>query len=284
MNTTTTKSHLLAAGIALLAVFSLFFVLGFFGNALPDALKTVDSKDLLKLDEVKPPAIVRAPDTLPDSLRLRVELTDSTIFVCVTLPPPPPKFCPKDTSIKDILLIGDSQVEFLRASVYNYCRTNNYNLVASVVWYGSTTIAWGGTDTLDKYIKKYNPDFVICALGLNEIVIKNVEPRRKYIQTMKQTFADNHVPYYWIGPAAWRKDDGICALMQEELDTLFYPSHLLTLDRASDKRHPSFAASKIWFDSTATAMNKYTPLSFPNRVTEYEKAKGPFVLIKVPAN
>jgi hypothetical protein len=82
------------------------------------------------------------------------------------------------------LLIGDSQVEYLKTPVYNYCLNNNYKLVASVAWYSSTTGAWASGDTLEKFITKYKPDFVIIALGLNELFVKNIEPRRKYIQAI----------------------------------------------------------------------------------------------------
>ncbi len=190
------------------------------------------------------------------------------------------QFCAKDTSIKKVLLIGDSQVEFLRSSVYNFCVNNNYELVASIAWYGSTTAAWASNDTITRYLETYKPDFVICALGLNEVLTPSVEPRRKYIQTIVKSFTDKHIPYYWIGPAAWTKDYGICKVMEEELDTLFYPSQKLVLDRAPDKRHPSFEASKVWFDSVSVSMEEYTPISFTKPVVEYKKPENsPFVAL-----
>jgi hypothetical protein len=60
-------------------------------------------------------------------------------------------------------------------------------------------------------------------------------------------------------------------VLKEELDTLFYPSQNLILARGPDKRHPSMEASKIWFDSVAVAMTRYTSLSFVNKVQEYKK-------------
>lgn len=278
------KKRLLTAGVSLLVVFCLFFGMGLTESTLPFGLVTADSKAIVFSDPLETDSLHKTKVQVPDSLKLLVELRDSTLFVHAMIAPPPYTYCPKDTSIKDIMLFGDSQVEFLRLSVYNYCIKNNYNLVASIVWYGSTTVSWGTSDKLENYIKQYNPDFIICALGLNEILTSNVEPRRKHIQTIKNTFERNHVPYYWIGPAAWTEDGGICEVMHQELDTLFYPSHLLTLERASDKRHPSFSATKVLFDSAASAMNLYTPISFPNKVVEYDKPKAsPFVLLPVPS-
>lgn len=270
MNKNTTKSNILSTGVSLLALFCLFFFADFLKQPLPLDLKCVDSKSLF--DCKKPVGIKKYSSQ--ESLITKTSTTkfkDSTIFIKARPIGVPMQICEKDTSIKSVLLIGDSQVEFLKTPIYNYCLNNNYKLVASIAWYSSTTAAWATGDTLEKFIIKYKPDFVIIVLGLNELFIKNMEPRRKYIETITNTITAQNIPYYWIGPAAWTKDEGITSLMQEELDTLFYPSQKLILARASDKRHPSMEASRIWFDSVAVAMTHYTSLSFINKVQEYKK-------------
>jgi hypothetical protein len=277
-----TKSYIFSTGFSLLALFCIFFFADFLKKPLPFDLKCADTRSMVYGDTSKPVKNIH-PKKINSShsfIAQKIKFRDSTLFLCPNAVAVSKPVCAKDTSIKSILLIGDSQVEFLRTSVYNFCLNNNYNLVASIAWYGSTTAAWASNDTLEKYIETYHPDFVICALGLNEVLTPSVEPRRKYIRTIIKNFTDNNIPYYWIGPAAWTKDYGICSVMQEEMDTLFYPSQKLVLARAPDKRHPSMEASKIWFDSVAVAMSIHTPLSFAHTVSDYKKAdKSPFVAL-----
>ncbi len=272
-----TKSYLFSTGFSLLGLFCIFFFADFLKRPLPFGLKCVDSN--IFFEEQKPKPVWRHPaKKISVPLVKKIEFKDSSIFIRKNPAVAQKETCAKDTTIKSILLIGDSQVEFLRTSVYNFCVDNHYKLVASVAWYGSTTAAWASDDTLDKYMDKYKPDFVILALGLNEVLTPNVEPRRKYIREITQDLVDKNIPYYWIGPAAWTKDLGIINVMQQELDTLFYPSQNLVLDRAPDKRHPSMEASKVWFDSVAVAMSVHTPVSFPNKVIEYKKVENsPFI-------
>ncbi len=266
MDTNKTKSHIFSTGISLLGIFCIFFFADFLSKPLPFELKCVDSKSLLARAKENPETKIH----LSDFVSMPVRFKDSTIFICSDADYFKQKICRKDTSIRKILFIGDSQVEYLKSPVYNYCANNNYELVATVVWYSSTTLAWASGDTLENFIAEYDPDFVIIALGLNELFIKNMESRRKHIRTITNKIAERNISYYWIGPAAWTKDDGIVNVMQEEMGKQFYPSQHLTLKRASDKRHPTRDASKIWFDSVAVAMNIHTPLSFVNKVTEYK--------------
>jgi hypothetical protein len=261
-----TKSRIVYTGLSLLALFCIFFFAGFLNTPLPFELKTVDSKGLL----AGPDAADSSENFVEVPIEQRVKFRDSTIFMSTGPVVVESKLCKKDTSIKRLLFIGDSQVEFLKSPVYNYCINNNYQLVGTVVWYSSTTEAWATGDTLDNFITQYDPDFVIIALGLNELFTPNMESRRKHIRTIKKIIAARNVPYYWIGPAAWTKDQGIISVMQQELGDSFYPSQKLVLKRAADKRHPSRDASKIWFDSVAVAMTIKTPLSFTNKVSDYK--------------
>jgi hypothetical protein len=267
MEEKTTQSRIAYTGLSLLSIFCIFFFTGFLNGPLPFELKTVDSKNLLATTG---PAGVRKYQFNESFNEKHVRFKDSTIFMCSDSAYLQSKLCKKDTSIKRIMLIGDSQVEYLKSPVYNYCANNNYQLVATVVWYSSTTVAWATSDTLDKFIAEYKPDYVIIALGLNELFIPNFESRRKHVRAITKTITDRKIPYYWIGPAAWTKDQGIVRVLNEELGNSFYPSQKLTLERASDKRHPSRDGSKVWFDSVAVAMTKTTPLSFANKVKEYK--------------
>ncbi|CAN5814532.1 hypothetical protein BH11BAC7_BH11BAC7_02170 [soil metagenome] len=265
-----TKSYIVYTGLSLLGLFCVFFFAGFLNTSLPFELKTIDSKSVLAgtYNEGEKDKQQIAFSLLNEK---RIRFKDSTIFLCTDSVYVQSKLCRKDTSIKKLLLIGDSQTEYLKSPVYNYCINNNYELVATVVWYSSTTVSWATSDTLDQFLEKYDPDFVIIALGLNELFIPNFESRRKHVRAITNTIADRKIPYYWIGPAAWTKDQGIVNVLNEELGNSFYPSQKLVLKRAADKRHPSRDGSKVWFDSVAVAMTKSTPLSFVNKVSDYKE-------------
>jgi hypothetical protein len=256
-------------GISLLGVFLLFFLMGLTGAGSIAGLSTVDNTKILHdkevpQDEVKQRGTLQFdPVTKAKPIKVFINAYDST-----------------DTSKTKVFLFGDSELDHMRVPVYNYCKNNNCELVASVTWYGSTTVAWGKGDTLQKYLDKYKPDFVICILGLNELFIPNVEPRRESVQNIKNTVLASGAKFYWIGPAAWKKDQGICSMLEEELDSLCYPSEKLTLERASDKRHPSRDGSKVWFDSAAVAITAHTRLDLSKPVANYEQPKNsPSIII-----
>lgn len=252
-------------GISLLGVFLLFFIMGLNGSDSIAGLSTVDNGGIFDRNERK-----------EDGGILK--------FDPVTKAQPEKKFINAitegDTTKTRVLLFGDSELDHLRSPVYNYCINNNCELVATIVWYGSTTVSWGEGDTLQKYLDMYKPDFVFCVLGLNELFIPNVEPRRKSVNAITQTVTNTGAKFYWIGPAAWKKDQGITTMLQEELGEEFYPSHNLTLERSNDHRHPSRDGSKVWFDSVAVATTQHTRLDLSHTVTEYEQPKeSPLIVI-----
>lgn len=258
-------------GISLLVVFLLFFIMGLSGGDSIAGLSTVDNSSLIEGNatgrdgtSVDGAGILKFDPVTkaePDKIFLNA-ITDG------------------DTTKTRVLFFGDSQVDHLRSPIYNYCVNNNCELVATIAWYGSTTVSWGEGDTLKNYLDKYKPDFVFCALGLNELFIPNVEPRRKSVNAITQAITNSGAKYYWIGPAAWKQDQGITSMLQEELGEQFYPSHKLTLERANDHRHPSRDGSKVWFDSVAVATTQHTRLDLSHTVTEYAQPKeSPMIII-----
>jgi hypothetical protein len=252
-------------GIALLGVFLFFFLMGFSGDEQVAGLSTVNNEKLFG-DEVRQGngTLKNYHFTKAEPVKVFINAIDST-----------------DTTRTRVLLFGDSQLDHLRTPVYNYCRNNNCDLVATITWYGSTTVQWGQGDSLEKYLKLYRPDFVFCVLGLNELFIPNVEPRRVSVQHIQALVKQAGAKFYWVGPAAWKEDQGICAMLEQEVDTLcYYPSNLLTLERANDKRHPSRDGSKVWFDSVAVAVTRDTRLDLSHTVTTYETPKNsPSIII-----
>lgn len=187
-------------------------------------------------------------------------------------------------SIKRILFVGDSQLENLRKPVRKRLMDNNYQLVASVVWYGSTTKQWANTDTLAYFISKYKPDFVLIALGLNEVHARDHERRKKYAQTIKSNLEQRKLPFYYIGPAFWMKDKGITTVLQETFGELFYPSHLLTLDRSTDGKHPSKDAATVWFEKVAEQITTKGILNLGSVKDTIYRENSETIFLKVPKN
>lgn len=188
---------------------------------------------------------------------------------------------PNDT-IKRVLLIGDSQLENIQKPIRKRLMDNNYQLVGSVIWYGSSTKQWANSDTLNYFISKFKPDFVIIALGLNELFVNDISKREIYAESIKQKLLVAQIPYYFIGPAAWVKDRGITSVLQSTFGDLFYPSHLLDLDRASDGRHPSKNAGEKWMELVAKQMSTLGILNFSAVKDTSYLGTSPTILLKVP--
>jgi hypothetical protein len=284
-----TKQYIVQVGLGFACIFILFFALGITKAKLPLGLKTVNLGYL----EPDPPAlwIFKTKDTIPyvDFERLakvsdtmRYKLPSKKVRPMILLPEVVAAKC-HDSIFKKILLIGDSQLESLRRPVYNFCVANNYDLVASVCWYGSSTKYWGGTDTLDHYLRKYRPDHVIFAIGLNELFVNDFEDRKGWIDNILNDFASYGVSYTWIGPAAWKEDKGIIDIMRDRVGPHFFSSEKLTLARAKDGMHPSNDAARVWMDSVAVFMRKTTDIDFRYKTQGDPKISySPFILLQQP--
>jgi hypothetical protein len=188
---------------------------------------------------------------------------------------------PNDT-VRRVLLIGDSQLENLRQPIRKRLKDNNYELVASVIWYGSSTKQWASSDTLNYFISKFKPDFVLIALGLNELFVNDLDKRQSYADRIKAKLETAQMPYYFIGPAAWVKDKGITSVLQSTFGELFYPSHLLDLERAADGRHPSKKGGVIWFEEVASQITSKGILDLKKVKDTTYQGQAPTILLKVP--
>lgn len=174
-----------------------------------------------------------------------------------------------------VLLIGDSQLEKLRLPIYNYCEANGSKLLASVIWYGSTTTQWAQSDTLQYYIRNYRPTVVLFAIGLNELFVRNLDERRTHIQQLLQVFQQHRLKYCWLGPAAWTQDKGIVATMQQTVPaTNFYDASKLKITRAADGHHPSPEGGKIWADSVALFATRNNIIDFSQPIKEMRKLRN----------
>lgn len=267
----TTSKYILSTALGLFALFLLFFTLSNTEKPLSFELKkaehsftkadsVINNDSVLTLDQIKKDSNITSKPTSANA--------DNT---------------PTDSSGKErVLLIGDSQLEGLHNPVYNYCNLNNHNLVASILWYGSSTKTWGETDTLSYFLKKYKPTYLFIAIGLNELFVTDMDNRRGYIKSILASVKKAGVRYFWIGPAAWKKDKGITSLLAEMNGALFYPSHTLKLERAKDKMHPSKRGARIWMDSVATyvtSLGKYGLDLSVRKDTTMKKKNSPLIII-----
>lgn len=152
-----------------------------------------------------------------------------------------------DTTVHHILIFGDSMTILVANRIAYYGKQNGYQ-VTSVTWYSSSTKVWGECDTLSHFIREYNPDFIIATLGSNELFIRNIEERSKYVETIKKQIGD--IPFIWIGPPNWKKDTGINDMLEAAVSPKrFFRTDGMTLERGSDKVHPTQKAADIWADS-----------------------------------
>ena len=155
----------------------------------------------------------------------------------------------KDTTSQRILFIGDSMLEGLMKRFADYAAENGHELNV-VLWYSSSTERWGTTAVLDRYMKKYSPTFVVICLGSNELFVRDLAAREKYVARMVQKI--DSVPFVWISPPNWSKDTGINDLIVRQIGARrFFDSRGLTLERGSDHMHPTLRAAAQWMDSVA---------------------------------
>jgi hypothetical protein len=160
-----------------------------------------------------------------------------------------------DSSGHSILLTGDSMCEGLMFRFKDYAEYNKHQL-KTVIWYGSTTLSWGESDSLKKLIEKYKPSYVIFTTGSNELFIRNIGEREKHIQDIVNQMGNRK--FIWIGPPNWTEDTGINDLIAKNVgaDRFFISKHL-KFDRANDGAHPTFRSAAVWADTiSAWIMHK----------------------------
>ena len=217
---------MLLLGVVALAIFLLYFLIDFkIGNGDAEVRKA----DFAALTTPK-----------EDTSQLLAEQTDS-------VKEKPKKFEP-DTA-QNILFIGDSMLEGLCKRFIDYADQNHHNL-QTVIWYSSTTDVWANTDTLQYFLKKFNPSYVVVCLGGNELFVKDIDKRKENIQKMVKKIGD--LPFVWVSPPNWKDDTGINdAIISVVGKGRYFDSRSLTLARKADHAHPTDPAAAIWMDTIA---------------------------------
>ena len=156
-----------------------------------------------------------------------------------------------DTAKQRILLIGDSMLEGLMLRMRDYAAYNGHDL-KTVIWYSSSSLWYGTSDTISHFINKYKPTYVMLVLGANELFIRDIKNKRlRYVKRIISQM--DTLPYVWVGPPNWKDDTGINDLILNNVgNTKYYPSKDLSYDRTSDGAHPTHKSAALWMDSVAT--------------------------------
>ncbi len=171
-----------------------------------------------------------------------------------------------DSSSQRFLLIGDSMLETLGYRLNDYCRKNGHTM-NSVIWYSSSTLWYGNSDTISYFINKFNPTYVILVIGANELFIRDIKSRDRLVKNILRQVGDRK--YIWIGPPNWKKDTGINDLILRNAGpSRYYPSKNLTYERFKDGAHPTRKSGYMWMDSVATFIVKKSMypvlMNYPN--------------------
>jgi len=192
-----------------------------------------------------------------------------------------------DTNSQIILLIGDSMLEQLRYAMQDYCDYNGHKLYV-VMWYSSTTLYYGKSDTLKYFINKFKPTYVILVLGANELFVPNIkEKRAKYVKNILSQI--DTLPFVWVGPPNWKKDSGINDLIYSFVGrNNFFPSYKFTMDpsfkRFKDGAHPTYSSAYRWMDSLAIWIENASAHPIKMKKPPFEKKKHSHLTILQPLN
>ena len=164
---------------------------------------------------------------------------------------------PGDSTKFRILFFGDSMLEGLGRRCADYTTQSGYDLT-TVIWYSSSTKLWAETDTLEFLLERINPDYVLLCLGSNELFVRDLAKRDRYISMLVEKLAGR--PFVWISPPNWKPDTGINDLIIKNVGRgRYFDSRDLQLERGPDNAHPTHTAAAAWMDTIARWLNTQQP-------------------------
>lgn len=211
----------------------------------------------------------------------KVRLADGAVSDSEAVAPNPvPESHPLDTTSQNILLLGESMVEGLSRPFADYCAANGHQFNA-VCWYSSTTKHWAQTDTLQYFLQKFNPTYVLITIGGNEQFAKDLDVREKYIRRIIDQLQGRK--FVWLGTPAWKQDTGINDLTLKIVgQNRYFDGRNLKLDRKKDHAHPTTQASLQWMDEAARWLSSENTL-FPIKMEKYtEHSKDKHLVVLQP--
>lgn len=200
-------------------------------------------------------AVIGGDDIVINGFRLR-KIDISSLLKDTTSKQRVPQehFSAVDTTRQRVLFFGDSMTNGLFYRLDDYCQENGDTLY-SLTWYSATTQSFAESNLLDTYIKRYKPTFFIICLGSNELFVKDLKDRQKYVEAILAKLGNR--PFVWISPPNWKKDSGMDSIIMNTVGRQrFFNSSHLTLQRSEDHIHPTIEASAIWMDSIADWLGK----------------------------
>jgi len=187
-----------------------------------------------------------------DTLKKVASMKDTS-----TVTPRPIRVAVPDSTKLRVMIFGDSMLEWLSKRLCDYAMENNYDL-SSVLWYSSSTKLWAETDTLQYFLDRIKPDYILLCLGSNELFVRDLAKREKYIAKIVQQISDK--PFVWISPPNWKPDTGINDLIIQAVGIdRYFDSRNLELERASDNAHPTRTAAALWADTIASWLSSSAP-------------------------
>lgn len=179
--------------------------------------------------------------TQPEIPEEKVEEPDTLVIN------PRPEKLPPDSTIRNLLIFGDSMTHNLGMSLARYGTKNDFK-VTSVTWESSSIIGWSESEKLDSFLRVSKPDYVIISLGSNELELKNFESREKYIRQLINRLGDR--PFIWVGPPLWKEDKGLYKVIEKTIGKeRFFPTEGFEIPRGGDHIHPTQKGADIWADS-----------------------------------
>ncbi len=187
-----------------------------------------------------------------------------------------------DTTKHRILMVGDSMSGFLRLRLNDYCEKNGHTMY-SVIWNSGNTVWFSESDTLDYFINKFQPTYIIMVLGGNELFLPKPEYRQENIETILKKICD--IPYIWVGPPNWAEDTGINDVILRMVGRKrFFPSLNLTYERMPDGAHPNRESAYNWMDSIAVFLMTKAKHPIMMEYPEKHASKYPPTKMLAPIN
>ena len=120
---------------------------------------------------------------------------------------------------------------------------------------------WAWDKKLQKYLWKYNPDFVIVTLGANELGIADPQRREKTIKKIVATIGDK--PCLWVAIPLWNgPQNGLLEVIRKSSSPCTYMDtneifDVEAMSRIKDGIHPTTKARAEWAEFVLAWLEKH---------------------------
>lgn len=174
--------------------------------------------------------------------------------VADTVPEEKPTLVEPDSTVRRIMVFGDSMTWLLANRLADYGEKNGYT-VTSITWDGSTTIGWCQSEKLIDNLAEVKPDFIFISLGGNELTVNDLTSRSKYVETLLSNIGD--IPLVWVGPPMEAKDTKFEDMIKSMIpEGAYFRTQGMELEIGPDHIHPTRAGAAVLIDSVMRWMPK----------------------------